>query len=95
MPRPDTASVESTSGGLRGSARERDAERSQLVPSRRQYLDLKAQYPNAILLYRLGDFYETFDDDAHVLARDARIVDVNDETLPKRFSSCQGSSSRS
>jgi DNA mismatch repair protein MutS len=48
--------------------------RDTLVPSRRQYLDLKAQYPDAILLYRLGDFYETFDDDAHLLARDARIA---------------------
>src|SRR5206468_96564 len=45
-----------------------------LVPSRRQYLDLKAQHPQAILLYRLGDFYETFDDDAKVVARDARIT---------------------
>ncbi len=44
------------------------------VPSRKQYLDLKAQHPNAILLYRLGDFYETFDDDARVVARDARIT---------------------
>jgi DNA mismatch repair protein MutS len=52
----------------------RDPERQALVPSRRQYLDLKAQYPGAILLYRLGDFYETFDDDAHILARDARVV---------------------
>jgi DNA mismatch repair protein MutS len=45
-----------------------------LVPSRKQYLDLKAQHPQAILLYRLGDFYETFDDDAKVVARDARIT---------------------
>src|SRR3954463_6796643 len=45
-----------------------------LVPSRRQYLGLKAQHPDAILLYRLGDFYETFDDDATVVARDARIT---------------------
>src|SRR3954467_5833022 len=49
-------------------------EQEQLVPSRRQYLDLKQQHPGAILLYRLGDFYETFDDDAHILARDARIA---------------------
>src|SRR5436189_4010749 len=49
-------------------------EQEQLVPSRRQYLDLKQQHPGAILLYRLGDFYETFDDDAHVLARDARVT---------------------
>src|SRR5215208_5894842 len=45
-----------------------------LVPSRRQYLNLKAQHPGAILLYRLGDFYETFDEDATILARDARIA---------------------
>jgi DNA mismatch repair protein MutS len=45
-----------------------------LVPSRKQYLDLKAQHPQALLLYRLGDFYETFDDDAKVAARDARIT---------------------
>jgi DNA mismatch repair protein MutS len=44
------------------------------VPSRRQYLDLKAAHPGAILLYRLGDFYETFDEDAQVVARDARIT---------------------
>lgn len=46
----------------------------ELVPSRQQYLDLKSQYPNAILLYRLGDFYEAFDDDARIVARDARVT---------------------
>ncbi|MCC7025095.1 MAG: DNA mismatch repair protein MutS, partial [Thermomicrobiales bacterium] len=50
------------------------SERDSLVPSRRQYLDLKARHPEAILLYRLGDFYETFDDDARIVARDARIA---------------------
>lgn len=34
----------------------------------RQYQKLKAQNPDAILLYRLGDFYETFDDDAKLIA---------------------------
>ena len=57
-----------------GDASEREPEREALVPSRRQYLDLKAQHPGAILLYRLGDFYETFDEDATILARDARIA---------------------
>ncbi|MDR7563175.1 MAG: DNA mismatch repair protein MutS [Armatimonadota bacterium] len=46
----------------------------ELVPSRRQYLELKRQYPHAILLYRLGDFYEAFDEDARLVARDARVV---------------------
>jgi DNA mismatch repair protein MutS len=32
-----------------------------VTPSRQQYLDIKAQYPDAIVFFRLGDFYETFD----------------------------------
>ncbi|HEX5415207.1 MAG TPA: DNA mismatch repair protein MutS, partial [Chloroflexota bacterium] len=44
------------------------------VPSRQQYLDIKRGYPHAILLYRMGDFYETFDDDARTVARDLRIT---------------------
>src|SRR5687767_5904841 len=57
-----------------GSGRAADGGTSELVPSRKQYLDLKADHPGAILLYRLGDFYETFDGDAQVVARDARIT---------------------
>jgi len=34
-----------------------------------QYAKLKAKYPDTILLYRLGDFYETFDQDAHIAAK--------------------------
>lgn len=33
-----------------------------------QFLKLKSQYPDTILLYRLGDFYEVFDDDAKLVA---------------------------
>ena len=40
-----------------------------VTPSRQQYLDVKAQHPDAIVFFRLGDFYETFDDDAAVVAR--------------------------
>ena len=36
---------------------------------RQQYLSLKAANPDCILLFRLGDFYETFDDDARIVAR--------------------------
>ena len=39
-----------------------------VTPVRRQYLDLKARYPDAILLFRLGDFYETFDEDAKLVS---------------------------
>lgn len=41
---------------------------------RRQYLDLKAKHPEAILFFRLGDFYETFDDDAETCARLLQIT---------------------
>jgi len=44
------------------------------TPVRRQYLNIKRQYPQAILFFRLGDFYETFDDDAETIARVLDIV---------------------
>src|SRR5919201_2491393 len=37
-------------------------------PVRRQYLDFKRRHPDAILFFRLGDFFETFDDDARLVA---------------------------
>jgi DNA mismatch repair protein MutS len=45
-----------------------------LTPMRQQYLEIKSQYPDAILLFRLGDFYETFDHDAEVASRELDIV---------------------
>jgi DNA mismatch repair protein MutS len=39
------------------------------TPMRRQYLRIKRQYPDAIVFFRLGDFYETFDEDAEVVAQ--------------------------
>jgi len=41
---------------------------------RRQYLRIKKQYPETIVLFRLGDFYETFDDDAKTVAQVCDIV---------------------
>ena len=38
-----------------------------------QYLRIKAQYPEELLFYRMGDFYELFFDDAR---RAARILDI-------------------
>ena len=34
------------------------------TPMMKQYVDIKTQHPDAILLFRVGDFYETFSDDA-------------------------------
>ncbi len=45
-----------------------------MTPVRRQYLDLKARYPDAILFFRLGDFYETFDEDAKLVAAELDIA---------------------
>src|ERR1044071_774226 len=44
------------------------------TPLRRQYLDIKRRHADAILLFRIGDFYEAFDDDARLLARELDIV---------------------
>lgn len=44
------------------------------TPVRRQYLEVKAKHQDALLLFRLGDFYEAFDDDARILARELDIV---------------------
>ncbi|MBN1665682.1 MAG: DNA mismatch repair protein MutS [Anaerolineales bacterium] len=45
-----------------------------LTPIRKQYLDIKRQYKDSLLFFRLGDFYETFDDDAAIVARELDIV---------------------
>ncbi len=47
---------------------------SDITPIRRQYLRVKEQYPQALVLFRLGDFYETFDEDARTVARELEIV---------------------
>src|SRR6266540_5165237 len=39
------------------------------TPAMRQYLDAKAQHRDAILLFRMGDFYEMFYEDALVASR--------------------------
>ena len=43
------------------------------TPVRRQYLAIKRQYPDVIVFFRLGDFYETFDDDAQLAAQ---VLDI-------------------
>ncbi len=44
------------------------------TPLRRQYLQIKSQYPDTIVFFRLGDFYETFDKDAAIVARVCDVV---------------------
>ena len=45
-----------------------------MTPIRRQYLKIKADHLDSILLFRMGDFYETFDDDAVLAAKELEIT---------------------
>ena len=45
-----------------------------ITPVRQQYLEIKREHPDAILFFRLGDFYETFDEDAEITSRELDIV---------------------
>ena len=45
-----------------------------MTPIRRQYLKIKDAYRDSIVLFRMGDFYETFDDDAQLVARELEIT---------------------
>ena len=51
---------------------EQDPER--LTPVMRQYRELKLRYPDTVLLFRIGDFYETFESDAELVSRELEIV---------------------
>ncbi len=70
---------------------------SKTTPMMRQYLEIKSQYPDAILFFRLGDFYEMFMDDAVTASRvlDITLTSRNkgsDEQIPLcgiPYHSCQ------
>jgi DNA mismatch repair protein MutS len=49
-------------------------DRSQLTPMMQHYAHLKEQHPQALLMYRCGDFYETFFRDAYIVARELELV---------------------
>ncbi len=55
--------------------------RAKNTPMMRQYLAIKAEYPDALLFYRMGDFYEMFYEDAE---RAAKLLDI---TLTSRSKS--------
>jgi DNA mismatch repair protein MutS len=46
----------------------------EVTPIRQQYLEIKRQHPDSIVFFRLGDFYETFDQDAEIASRELDIV---------------------
>ncbi len=54
--------------------RKEDVDRSKVSPMMRQYLEVKDNYEDVILFYRIGDFYEMFFDDAINVSRDLELT---------------------
>ncbi|MBD0334612.1 MAG: DNA mismatch repair protein MutS, partial [Cyanobacteria bacterium Co-bin13] len=52
----------------------RSVEWTDLTPMMQHYVSMKEQYPHALLLYRVGDFFETFFQDAITVARELELV---------------------
>ncbi|MCH8063778.1 MAG: DNA mismatch repair protein MutS, partial [Chloroflexi bacterium] len=44
------------------------------TPAREQYLRIKKEHQGEVLFFRMGDFYETFDDDARLVSRELEIA---------------------
>ena len=60
------------------------AKEKELTPMRRQYLELKEQYPDCLLFFRLGDFYEMFDEDAKTASAELDLtLTTRDRGKPK------------
>ena len=57
----------------------RNIDKSQLSPMYQHYVEVKEQYPNALLLYRVGDFFECFFQDAVTIARELELVQTSKE----------------
>ncbi len=57
---------------------------NEMTPMRRQYYEIKERNPGCILFFRLGDFYEMFDDDAVLAARELDLtLTTRDRNKPK------------
>ena len=71
-------------------AKEKQAgEKQKLTPMMQQYMAVKEQNPDAVLFYRLGDFYEMFFEDAKVASRELELtLTGRDCGLPERAPMC-------
>ena len=64
------------------------AEKSKLTPVMQQYVSMKEENPDALLMFRLGDFYEAFFDDAKIISKNLGLVltqrgtDADGEDIP-------------
>ena len=54
----------------------------EVTPMMQHYLKTKEEYPDCILFYRLGDFYEMFFDDAITVSRESKELLIN---FPKKY----------
>ena len=61
---------------------------AELTPMMQQYMQTKKEYPDCILFYRLGDFYEMFFDDALTASKELEITltGKNSQKIPGAFS---------
>ena len=50
------------------------ADKNKLTPVMQQYVDMKSENPDALLMFRLGDFYEAFFDDAKIISSALGLV---------------------
>jgi DNA mismatch repair protein MutS len=70
-------SIRATERALSVAAENADhhtVDRTKLTPMMQHFVEVKEQYPHALLLYRVGDFYETFFQDARRLAEELELV---------------------
>ena len=51
-----------------------NVDKSKCSPMMQRYLETKENYPDCILFYRLGDFYEMFFDDAENVSRELELT---------------------
>ncbi len=78
-----TNSIRTTEKALQVAAENADyrtVDRSKLTPMMQHFVEVKEQYPQAMLLYRVGDFYETFFQDARTLAEELELVLTSKES---------------
>ena len=65
---------------------------AELTPMKRQYNEIKEQYQDCLLFFRLGDFYEMFDEDAKIASRELDLAlttrDRNVEDPEERTPMC-------
>lgn len=51
-----------------------EVDKTKVTPMMSQYLDIKSEYEDVILMFRLGDFYEMFFEDAEVVSKELDLV---------------------